>query len=394
MKKQLLLIIAIIFLTLLCRGVYATEESGETQTLLNEYASFYGSILQSGIEDANDASDIISDIPDFSAEEIIKQLNTGELKTTPREVLEYLLRILLGEVYTGFRLLAIVLALSVLSTYLGGLKSGFGGDAVYNCAFYVSYIIIAGVASSAFYEAATCASKVIEAVAFFMRVLLPVIITALMTSGATVSAAVLEPALMSIVEIAVWLIESIFIPAVMISTALNIVNGISEKFKTDKMVKLLNNGVKWGLTVLLIVFVSLAGLKSIASTGVDGLAVKLSKFAAANLVPVVGGILAESVETIMNCSAVIKNSVGIIGIIGIIIIATRPVLKLAALLILFRITAAVTEPIADDKVTLCISRLADSISVLFSMVTAVSVMFVMIVAIIINAGNTAIMLGR
>ncbi len=70
-------------------------------------------------------------------------------------------------------------------------------------------------------------------------------------------------------------------PAVMISTALNIVNGMSERFKTDKMVVLLNNAVRWGLSRTAMVFVSLAGLNSIASSGVEyGLTLKLSKFAA------------------------------------------------------------------------------------------------------------------
>jgi len=220
-----------------------------------------------------------------------------------------------------------------------------------------------------------------------------VMITLLMTSGAIISATALEPTLLSIVEIGVWVIENIFVPLVMISTALNIVNGISDKFKTEKMVKFMNNTVRWGLTVMMTIFVSLAGLKSIASSGADGLTIKLSKFVTANLVPMVGGILAESVETVMNCSVVIKNSVGIFGIICLGLIAIRPALKLGAMLLLFRITAAIAEPVSDEKVVGCLSKIGDSVSVLFSMIVAVVVMFVMVVTIVLNAGNTAIILG-
>ncbi len=100
----------------------------------------------------------------------------------------------------------------------------------------------------------------------------------------------------------------------------------------------------------------------------------------------VGGILSELVETVVSCSVVIKNSVGLAGIICIIAIALRPVLKLAALLIIFRITAAVAEPVSEPKIIVCISRLAGSVSVLFSMITAVTVMFIMVITIMINAG--------
>lgn len=390
MRCRFILILFAACLIMMCQNVYAGQ-TDDTQPLLDEYSDLYGGIFDEKL----DASGVFDGIvPEFSAKDILKQLNSGDISLAPSEVLRYILRLLLGEVYDGAKLMALVLAMSVLSSYLSGLKSGFGGAAVADCAFYACFTVISGIASAAFYEAALCASQAIENVAVFMRFIVPVLVTTLLTSGAAISAQTLEPTLLAIVEVAVWVIETVFIPGVMISTALNIVNGMSDKFKTDRMVKLLNSAVKWGLSVMLTVFVSLAGLKSIASAGADGLAVKLSKFAASNLIPMIGGILAESVETVLNCSVVIKNSVGILGIICLILIALRPVLKLGALLIIFRITAAVAEPVSEPKLITCISRLGDSVSVLFSMIAAVTVMFVIVMTIMINAGSSAAVLGR
>lgn len=390
MRCRFILILFAACLIMMCQNVYAGQ-TDDTQPLLDEYSDLYGGIFDEKL----DASGVFDGIvPEFSAKDILKQLNSGDISLAPSEVLRYILRLLLGEVYDGAKLMALVLAMSVLSSYLSGLKSGFGGATVADCAFYACFTVISGIASAAFYEAALCASQAIENVAVFMRFIVPVLVTTLLTSGAAISAQTLEPTLLAIVEVAVWVIETVFIPGVMISTALNIVNGMSDKFKTDRMVKLLNSAVKWGLSVMLTVFVSLAGLKSIASAGADGLAVKLSKFAASNLIPMIGGILAESVETVLNCSVVIKNSVGILGIICLILIALRPVLKLGALLIIFRITAAVAEPVSEPKLITCISRLGDSISVLFSMIAAVTVMFVIVMTIMINAGSSAAVLGR
>ena len=369
--KKMLLVLAVLMMWFL-------PVSAETDELRDSYSEMYGERFDDNMP---------KDVPSFSSEEILKELNSGDLSITPKAALEYVAKLLLGEVVSNAKLLAVVLALSVLCSYLSGLKDGFGGDAVANCAFYACYVIISGIAATAFYDTASCAAETVRNIAFFMRFVVPVVITTLLTSGAVVSAATLEPALLAIVEIAVWIIESVFIPAVMISAALNIVNGMSDKFKTDRMVKLLGSAVKWGLTLTLTIFVSLAGLKSIASAGVDGLTLKLSKFAASNLIPMVGGILAESVETVMSCSVVIKNSVGLMGIICVILIALRPVLKIAAILIMFRLAAAIAEPVSDPKILLCLSRLADSVSVLFSMLAAVTVMFFMVLTIMINAGS-------
>ncbi len=384
---------AVIFVVLLISGMtcgYA-QDSTDTSKILNEYAEVYGDIFTDGIESLDDG--FLGKNYEFDAKSILKDLNSGRLFADEREIINLLLKILLDEVLISAKLMAIVLAMAVLSSYLSELKSGFGKDSVSECAFFVCYIIIAGIAATAFYEAVECTTLAVDKIAFFMRVLVPIMITILMTSGAVISAATLEPALLTMIEVTVFVIENALIPAAMASTALNIVGGMSDRFKTDRLVNLLNTAVRWGLTVTLTIFVSLSGLKSIAASGADGLAVRLSKFATTNLVPIVGGILSESAETVMNCSGVIRNSVGILGIICIVLIAAGPVIKLGAMAILMRLTAAVTELVSDPKIVGCLSRLASSVSVLFSMVTVVMVMFVMAVTIIINAGNIAVTLG-
>lgn len=391
MKKTAVTVILIILLSLPC-AIYASADNGAEQ-ILEEYAEVYAGVFEEGMSEATDEENFLGIAEEFDAKKLLTELNSGRLSLDGREVINLIIKLLLGEVYTGLGLLASVLAMAVLSSYLGELKSGFGADSVAECAFFVCYIIIAGISASAFYQAVECATAAVDKIAFFMRVLVPVMITALMTSGALLSAATLEPVLLSMIEVAVFVIQNVFIPSVLISTALGIVGGMSDRFKTDRLVGLLNKAVRWGLTLTLTIFVSLAGLKSIASSGADGLTVRLSKFAASNLVPMVGGILSESAETIMNCSAVIKNSVGILGIICIIIIAVGPVLKLGSMLILMRLTAAVAEPVSDPKIVDCISRLANSVSVLFSMVAAIMVMFIIVVTIVINAGNLAVTIG-
>lgn len=385
--------VLLIIIILMCPMPSSAEETS-TEGILNSYSEMYGDIFEEGLNSIEGENVFLNTIPDFSPHDILKRLNSGEFVISAKELTTYVLRLLLGEVYDSAKLMAIILVLAVLCSYLSSLKSGFADSTIADCAFYVCYIIISGVAAAAFYSAAESASETVSNIAFFMRIIVPVMITALMTSGAIISATTLEPVLLSIVEATVWIIDAVFVPAVMISTALNVVNGMSDKFKTDRMVSLLNNSVKWGLSILLTIFVSLAGLNSIASSGVDGLTVKLSKFAAANLIPMVGGILSESVETVMSCSVVIKNSVGILGVICLVAIALGPALKIAAVLILFRITAAVAEPISEPKIITCISRLAGSVSSLFSMIAAVTVMFILVITIMINAGSSAVLLGR
>ena len=390
MRKILLIVIGII----ICNGYVFAEMEDETSKILDEYAYLYGDVFEDALDDADALNKFEELIPDTSTIEMFRELTRGRVTVSIPQLLSILIKGLLGEVYKSLRLMALVLAVAILCSYLTGLKEGFGKEGVSKAAFFVCYIIIATITSAAFYDAAELASGTIDKIAEFMKFVVPIVITSLLTSGAIVSATVFEPVLLGTVEIAVVVIQSFFIPMVMITTAMNIVNNLSDKFKTDKMVGFLNRCIRWGLNIMLTGFVSVAGLQSIAASGADGLTIKLTKFAAANLIPVVGGILSESVETVMNCSALIKNSVGIMGIICVAVVVAAPIIKLWAVLIIFRLTAPVRQPVSEPKMVVCITELANSISLLFSMLATTTVMFIMIITIIINAGNSAVMLGR
>ena len=391
MKKK---IVCIFFLIILFPVLIHAETKMEYDKLLDEYTELYGDIFENGIDEIDIDGNFKNLTNDINIKEIFSDLVSGKIEISIQELLNIIVKRLSGEIYISLKTMALIVAISVLSSYLTGLQDGFGKEGVNKAAFYACYIVISGIACAAFYDAAECVFKTIEQISLFMKMIVPVVITALVSSGAAISAAVLEPTLIVIVELTVEIIKSCFLPIVMLSTAMNIVNNLSDRFKTERLVKFMNSSIKRGLTIILTIFVSVATLRSIASSGADGLTIKLTKYAAANFIPVVGGVLSESVETVMNCSVLIKNAVGIMGIICVAIISAIPILKIGGVLIIFRLIAAISEPVSDPKTIKCLNELGNSVSVLFSMLTACTVMFILVLTVIINAGNTAVMLGR
>ncbi len=388
MKKYICMVF---FALCLCTVVYAQDE--ETSKIINEYIKIYGEELTDGINTV-EQKDMELLIPDFSVEELLTKTAKGEPTFSVWGIISRLLSLLLEEIRRTAKLLAILPALAVLSSYITGMHDNFQMKGATNAAFFVVYVVMSGVSATAFIETVRCGQNIVENVAVFMRVLIPVSLAGLATSGAVISATSFEIVLMAVIEITELAVEKLFIPLVMMAAALNVVNNVSQSLNAEKIVQLINKLAKWGLGIMLTLFVGITGLQGIASGSADGLTVKVTKFAASNLIPMVGGILAETVETVMNCSVVIKNAVGVVGIITVIAIAVIPILKVAACLIVFRICAAIIQPISDARCTKCITELGDSVSAVLGMAAAVVVMFVIILTIVINIGNAAVMFGR
>ncbi len=379
MKK---LVFAVIVFLMCTFSVYA-EDSADVQGILEEYARIYGKEISQVTHELENV-DFDEFIPEFQAENIISDIASGKTVFSVTAILEKGILALFGEMKNTARLLVVIIAISILSTYLINIQSSFQGKGATNAAFFVCYLVVSGISSAALLEVVGCGKVLVENISVFMRMLVPVIMVSLMSSGAPLTATSFELVMVGIIELTEWIVEVFFIPMLMMSAALSIVNNISETMEAGKLVQFMNKTIKWEIGIVMTVFVGVMNLQGIVSGSADGLAVKITKFATSNLIPVVGGALAETVETVINCGAVIKNSVGVLGIIMVILMAAIPLLKTAACLIMFRLCAAVLQPIADQRIVKSVSDISDSVSGIFGLVAAVTVMFVIMLTIIIK----------
>ncbi len=379
--------VAVLVLLLLCLwATAAAEPERETDELMESYSAFYGAAFEEAIGE-NEL------LPETGISGFLQDLMQGKAKFSPAEIGRSILSMLFGEVMENMRMLALLLALSLLCGMLRELKDDFGKTGVGMTAYQVCDILIVAVASAAFYQAAKGISEASGGLATFLNFLIPVSVTALIAGGAVLSAGVLEPMLLTVSQITVTVIQALLIPLTMIGAALGVVNRISEKPRITGLVKLFRGTVKWGLGIMLTVFVGAVAMQSVIAGGADGMSTRLTKYATANLIPVVGGVLSETVGTVLRCSVVIKNAVGICGIVCLIAITLMPLLKAGAILIIFRLCAGIAENFAEAGTVACIRELGDGVAVLMGILATVTVAFILILTVIMHAGNTAVWMG-
>lgn len=391
--RKLIFVMSVILLFPVSVIADDVKEDSATFEIIDEYTKMYGEELADGV-DSLENTDLQQLVPGFNAEEILSGLARGENIFSVHEILDRGVQLLAGEVRSTLKILIFIPVIAVLTTYLTNIQDNFESKGATKAAFFVCYLIIAGLATAAFLEVVQSGKEVIGNISVFMRILVPVSLVTLASSGALASATTFEMIFMGVIEVTQWIIDKFFIPVILMAAAISLVNNLSENLNAEKLVQFMNKTTKWGIGIVMTLFVGIMGLQGVVAGSADGLTVKVTKFAAANLIPMVGGILSESVETVMNCSVVIKNSVGVLGIIFVILIAAVPILKVTASLIVFRLCAAVVQPISDKRIVKCISELADSIAGILALMVAVAVMFIIIITIIINVGNSAVMLGR
>ena len=147
----------------------------------------------------------------------------------------------------------------------------------------------------------------------------------------------------------------------------------------------------WILGIILTIFVCSLSIEGTLSSSVDGMTAKTAKAAVSNFIPVVGKILGDSVDSIIGCGNILKNAVGVIGVIILAGIVILPILKLAVLWISFHVLSGVCEVVADEKIVKLIGQISDGYKVMLAILFSVSVMFMIGITLVLKITNSALM---
>ncbi len=176
------------------------------------------------------------------------------------------------------------------------------------------------------------------------------------------------------------------------SFVLGFVNNISSDYKINNLTKLLKQIAIWVQGIVMTLFIAVITLRSIAAATIDHVTIKTAKFAVDTFVPVVGKCLSDAISTVAGYSLLLKNAISGLGLVMLLVIVLFPIIKLLIMAFLYKLAAALIEPISDSRTVSCISSVGDSIILLMSCVISVSIMFFIMVAIVASTGK-AIMMG-
>ena len=269
-----------------------------------------------------------------------------------------------------------VLIVIIIHSIFKAIIENLGNDSTVKIIYFTQYLIIVTLVTNSLISVINITRDSIYEITDFMNLLVPLMISLMLTTGCITSVGIVQPIILFMISFIGNFISNFIIPILLISITLSIVSNISDKVQINKLSKFLKSSIVWILGIVLTIFVCSLSIEGTLSSSVDGLTAKTAKAAVSNFIPVVGKILGDSVDSIIGCGNILKNAVGIIGVIIIAGIVVVPILKLSVLWISFYVLSGVCEIVADEKIVKLISQIADSYKILLAILFSVSVMFI------------------
>ena len=351
------------------------------------YASDYEVYLDKIIKDTDLSSlDSFTNNPEynFSFEETVNSFAHGKNVLNVKNILNIIIKYFFKNIRESLSFTVHIIAVAILSGFVMNLKNSFGKSETGEAAFYVCLCIICGYGIKVFTSAAEIANNAIINIIAFMNSLVPVLMSLTAAGGKAISAASINPVMFVAIAVVTSFIGNFVLPLIYVYTAVKITDCFALNINLGKIGDVIFSVIKWTSGVILTVFTGVTAINVNIMPGVDDLSLKTARFAVGNFIPVVGGILSDSVDIVIGCSMLLKNAVGITGILGIIIICFYPAIKIMADAVMLNVASAIIGTVSDKRITNAVGALAKALTMLFSMIVAVTAMLVILLAFVVS----------
>lgn len=162
-----------------------------------------------------------------------------------------------------------VIVIVVIHGILKSIGDSLENKSTSQVAYFVQYILIVSLIMTSFAEIIEIVKQSIQNLVAFINLLIPILITLMITTGSITSAGTIQPILLFMVTIIGNFIVNVVIPIVLVSTALGIISQISDKVQIDKLAKFFKSSTIWVLGVMLTLFVGITSLEGSLSSSID-----------------------------------------------------------------------------------------------------------------------------
>lgn len=318
---------------------------------------------------------------EFSFKDMVGDLITGKIPFNRETVGNLLEGVFLSEIKSNARSMVYVLLIAVLSAALNNFVMVFERNQTADIGFYIVYLILLAVLISSFQTVNSVAETVLGQMTEFMKLLMPTYMLTIAAAKGATTATVFYEFLIILIYAVNFILFRILLPLCNVYVVLNLVNYISREDMLSKTASLIKTVIGWGLKTMMAVVVGLNIVQSLITPAIDTFKTT-AVHKAVSAVPGIGGTMNAVTEAVVGSGILIKNGVGVGILLVLTFISLVPVFKMAVFMLLYRVAAAVIQPICDKRMTDCIHTISEGTRLLLRCVTTTLVLFFITMAIL------------
>lgn len=317
----------------------------------------------------------------LSLEKLFSQVMAGDILGALSALFQGGISDFLGQVAGMRNVFVWLLVLGIVSSLMTHFTEIFDRRQVADMGFYFMYLLFTTVLLKCFAQAAATAGHAMENIILFVKLLVP----AYMLSVGVSSGAVTAGASCQLMLFAVYGVEAILsallLPLIYSYVMLSVVNGIWIEEKLNFLIDLLGKVIGWVLKGALGAVTGIGIFQKLIAPVMDS--ARHSVFQSLiSAIPGLGNAANGVAELMLGSAVVIRNSIGVVLLMLLLLLCALPLLKIAVISGLLKCAAAFIGIVSDKRITACADRTGDAGLLLLRTAGTAMLLFFIAIAVI------------
>lgn len=274
-----------------------------------------------------------------------------------------------------------ILLIAVIAAIFTNFSNVFQNQQIGEISFYVLYLLLITICLNSFQILLESVGDRLKLLTVFMKVLGPSYFLAVAIATGSGTAIAFYNLVLFLIYIVELLILNFLLPLLHIYVVVKVLNYFSTEEYLSKFAELLEFVIVWVLKTLLAAIIGLNIIQGLIAPAIDSLKRGvLTKGVGA--LPVIGDAIGGVTEVLLGTAVLIKNGIGVTGVIVCVIICAVPAIQMLVMTFLYKLLAAFIQPISDKRILGCITSIGDGSQILLRLIFTTGVLFLITIAIV------------
>ena len=366
------------------RGESVAEKtaSESEETMTEEEATQLQREVEEALIDEFDFSEVDNSLRQIiKFEDVFSSLISGDIGQAGEMLLHFLMDQISYEFRYNRRNLVYILLIALIAAVFTNFSSAFQNRQASEISFYVMYMLLITLCLSSFQMAMEGVEEKLGFLVEFMQVLCPSYFLAVALASGSVTSLFFYNLILFLIYVVEVLILRFLLPLIHIYIMVQVLGKLTGEDFLSQLAGLLKKLVSWLLKTLLACVIGINVVQGLLAPAIDGLKRgALTKTAEA--LPGVGNAIGGVADVVLGTAVLIKNGIGMAGAVIAVGICAVPLLQMLLMAFMYKLAAALVQPVSDKRITGCISSVSEGSELIVKIIFTAGILFLLTIAVV------------
>ena len=313
--------------------------------------------------------------------DVVTALMSGDAEEAGGVLLAFLSDVVSYEFRYNWHNLVYILLIAIAAAVFSNFSGAFQNRQISDISFYVLYMLLITLCLTSFQTAAQGLEGRLDSVVEFMRVLCPSYFLAVAFASGSVTSIFFYNVILMLIYVVELVILRFVLPVIHIYIMIRVLGNLTGEDFLSESAELIHKVVAWILKTLLACVIGINVVQGLLAPAIDTLK-RSALTRTAEALPWVGNAMGGAAEIFLGTAVLIKNGIGMAGAVIAVLICLGSIIQLALMALMYKVAAALVQPVSDKRITACISGVSEGYELLVRVIFTVGLLFLLTIAVV------------